>query len=63
MNEKIADNFNLKMKELFVLYGFLKKVEGGLDTEMLKILHKIERFLYDTLTIEELEALNKVRYT
>lgn len=44
-------------KELMGLYMALKKREDGLDYTMCRLLGRLESFLYEKLTIEELENI------
>lgn len=47
----------LSEKELLGIYMLLKAQESGLDITMSKLLNRIEKYLYQSLTIEELENL------
>ncbi len=47
--------------EVIQLYQYLKPKETELDINLLKILRKLENYLYDKLTIEEIEKIEKTR--
>ena len=42
------------------LYLFLKKRESELDDKMSKLCEEIEAYLYDSLSIEEMEELQEL---
>ena len=50
----------LSDKELIGLYMLLKDREEGLDFTMAKLFSRIETVIYQKLTIEELENIDKV---
>ena len=45
----------LNLEELLILFPFLKKNETLLDNDQLKVLIKIEKTLYEHLSIAEIE--------
>ncbi len=45
-------------EEAICLYRLLKKQEADLDNRLIRLLTKIERMLYEKLSIEELERLS-----
>jgi hypothetical protein len=55
MSESIQ--ITLAESELKSLYVQLKRVEGQLGEDMCRLLLRIEKALYEKLTIEELERL------
>lgn len=50
----------LKGLRIAGLYLFLKKKESELDTNMSELGEEIEAYLYDRLSIEEMEELQKL---
>lgn len=58
-----AGGIVLENRELIGVYLLLKEKESALDRIMLRLLNRIERKLYEQLTIEEfrnIEALYKI---
>ena len=51
----------INQEEAICLYRLLKKQESDLDNRLIRLLTKIERMLYETLSIEELERLSLER--
>ena len=49
----------LTEKELLALYLLLKKQESNPESTLCNLLIRLEKFLYATLTIEEMENLQK----
>jgi hypothetical protein len=52
-------NIALTEEELRYLYAFLKKQESLLNKKLQGFLFRIEKTLYEKLTIEEIEDLRK----
>ena len=50
---------SLSGTEAKAIYHLLKEKENSLESCLLQLLNRIERFIYENLTIEELEKLNK----
>ena len=50
---------SLSAGEATSLFVYLKPLEEGLDPPARSALAKLERFLYDVLSIDELESLNE----
>mgnify|MGYP006310781103 FL=1 len=48
----------INQEEAICLYRLLKKQESDLDNRLIRLLTKIERMLYEKLSIEELERLS-----
>lgn len=48
----------INQEEAICLYRLLKKQESNLDNRLIRLLTKIERMLYEKLSIEELERLS-----
>ncbi len=49
---------SLNHDEVVALYSYLKKREVELDKNVLKVLIKLEDYLYNKLTIKEIEELS-----
>ncbi len=52
-------SLSISHEEIVQLYRYLKPKEIELDPNILKILMKLENYLYEKLTIEEIEELEK----
>ena len=50
----------LSDKELVGLYIWLKPRENDLDLILLNLLSRMEKFLYQTMTIEEIETIQDI---
>jgi hypothetical protein len=55
MNEASSKQLTLSGEETLRLFLFLREKEGELDRELLGILSQVEKTLYDSMSIEELE--------
>jgi hypothetical protein len=53
----LISEFPLKDREILGIYLLLKDRERELDSTMLKLLDRLERALYQELTIDEFEKL------
>jgi len=51
---------HLESMEVTGVYLLLKKYEKELDSTLLSLFNRIESTLYEKLSIEELESLNKL---
>jgi len=58
----LISDFPLKDREVVGVYLLLKERERELDETMLKLLDKLERVLYQELTIDEFENIRE-KYT
>ena len=58
----MISDFPLKDREVLGIYLLLKERERELDETMLKLLDKLERVLYQELTIDEFENIRE-KYT
>ena len=58
----MISDFPLKDREVVGVYLLLKERERELDETMLKLLDKLERVLYQELTIDEFENIRE-KYT
>ncbi len=52
-------DLSITHEEVIQLYRYLKTREAELDIQVLKILTKLEDYLYDKLTIEEIEKIER----
>ncbi|MDR3337323.1 MAG: hypothetical protein LBT16_08980 [Treponema sp.] len=59
-NEKELGLF-FKVEELKIIFKRFKSLEHALSSEEREILNHIEQTLYDTLAVDEIEALVKTR--
>jgi len=50
---------NLDNNEIMGLYLNLKRQENSLDPTLLNLLSRIERLLYENISVEEIENLSK----
>lgn len=50
----------LKSMQVIGLYLFLKEKEGSLDLHLKSLYKEIENILYEKLSIDELENINKI---
>lgn len=50
---------NLSENEAVALYRFIKAREEELDAGLVPVFTRIERHLYETMSIEEVEALSR----
>ena len=58
----MISDFPLKDREVLGIYLLLKERERELDETMLKLLDRLERVLYQELTIDEFENIRE-KYT
>jgi len=49
----------LNKKEKILLYAFLKKHEKELEKELYTLKYRLEKEVFDSLTIEEIQVLDK----
>ncbi len=55
--DSVGPSISLGAEEAIAAYRALKRDEDGLDAVSRVTLSKLERFLYESLTIEQLEGL------
>jgi hypothetical protein len=53
---------DLSEKEAVALYRFIKAREEELNVDLVPVFTRIERHLYETMSIEEVEALSHVKF-
>ena len=58
----MTSEFPLKGREILGVYLLLKDREAQLDETLLQLLDRLERTLYQELTIDELENIRKSYY-
>jgi len=49
----------LSKKDKILLYAFLKKHEKELEKELYTLKYRLEKEVFDSLTIEEIQVLDK----
>ena len=57
---KLISDFPLKGQEILGVYILLKDRETELDEAMLQLLDRLERTLYQELTIDEFESIRQL---
>jgi hypothetical protein len=57
MNDATDRSLKLSLEETLGLFLFLREKEADLDRELLGILAQVEKMLYDSMSIEELEQV------
>ena len=60
MIEDSVSVFELKPSEIIELYRVLKQSEGDIGARLVGLVDRIERSLYERLSIEELESISSL---
>lgn len=55
----MTSEFQIKGREILGVYLLLKDLEAELDATLLQLLDRLERTLYQELTIDEFENIRK----